>query len=231
VVGALTLIEVTGLGDKTGRSLLKVPFGASFVIPAGSTLVSLDQGKRLGALTVTGDDRALIVPCKPTFDTAIVKLNTMSSRELDALFTKGMQTVTDVVGQKPISASEDKREEVKDESKLASDNSKTTLFLGAAPKQLVLSRASVSVARIIVLCWPTMQPMADRMVREHPDVFELRPIGWNFFPDKTPNFTFPADLKNRHVVFVGSAFDLTCWSYQLWIMKVRTSIFRLKEST
>ena len=57
---------------------------------------------------------------------------------------------------------------------------------------------------ITVLHHPSMEYLAKELTDMHPRIFQIKSISWGKFPDGSWNITFPDDLRNNDVVYIGS---------------------------
>lgn len=64
-------------------------------------------------------------------------------------------------------------------------------------------------SRIIVMCHPSLEELAVRMVASHPHVFRYGKTSWRSFPDGFPNLSFesPASIRGHVVVFLLAVSD------------------------
>jgi hypothetical protein len=63
--------------------------------------------------------------------------------------------------------------------------------------------------RILVMSHPSMDSIANDIVRKYPRNFERTHVQWNKFPDGTPNIEFGSALEDKKVLFIGSLRHMT----------------------
>lgn len=74
-----------------------------------------------------------------------------------------------------------------------------------------------SKKRIILMYFPSMIPLVNKIVKLYPDMFIPSAIKWDKFADGFPNIYFDPNIKNRHVCFIGSLYNINDILIQLMV--------------
>jgi adenine phosphoribosyltransferase len=82
------------------------------------------------------------------------------------------------------------------------------------------SKISETSCDFELLYHTSMEGLAKSIAKKYPDLFRLRAISWETFPDGYANIKFPPDLAGKRVVFLASLFDKYSYMDQLSVMAV-----------
>jgi len=72
----------------------------------------------------------------------------------------------------------------------------------------------------VLLYHPSMRSLAEKLIKISNNTIQAAPVSFGNFPDSYPNITFPPDLINKRVIFLGSMYTHRNFLEQLSLMMI-----------